>query len=45
MIAANYPLKKLRMALYRSAELGEVVKMPCPELENSIPPVARTRTG
>ena len=26
-------------------ELGEVVKMPCTELENYIPPVARTRTG
>jgi predicted dehydrogenase len=33
---------EILMALYRSSELGEVVKMPCPELENYIPPVART---
>ena len=35
---------EILMALYRSAELGELVKMPCPELENYIPPVARTKT-
>jgi len=33
---------EILMALYRSAELGEVVKLPCPELENYVPPVART---
>ena len=32
---------EILMALYRSAELGEVVKLPCPELENYVPPVAR----
>ena len=35
---------EILMALYRSAELGETVKMPCPELENYVPPVARTDT-
>lgn len=35
---------EILMALYRSAELGEVVRMPCPELENYVPPVARTDT-
>jgi hypothetical protein len=29
------------MALYRSAEIGQVVKLPTPELENYVPPVAR----
>ena len=33
---------EILMALYRSAELGELVKLPCPELEDYIPPVART---
>ncbi|MCP4689311.1 MAG: Gfo/Idh/MocA family oxidoreductase, partial [Desulfobacterales bacterium] len=33
---------EILMALYRSAELGETVKLPCPELEDYIPPVART---
>ncbi len=32
---------EILMALYRSAELGELVKLPCPELENYISPVAR----
>ena len=32
---------EILMALYRSAELGQLVKMPCLELENYIPPVAR----
>lgn len=35
---------EMLMALYRSAELGEVVKLPCPELETYIPPVARTES-
>ena len=35
---------EILMALYRSAELGKLVKMPCRELENYIPPVARTKT-
>jgi len=35
---------EILMALYRSAELGELVKMPCPELETYIPPVARTES-
>lgn len=35
---------EILMALYRSAELGKLVKMPCPELENYIPLVARTKT-
>ena len=29
------------MALYRSAEIGQVVKLPAPELETYVPPVAR----
>ena len=29
------------MALYRSAEIGQVVKLPAPELESYVPPVAR----
>ena len=34
---------EILMALYRSAELGETVYLPCPELEDYVPPVARTR--
>jgi len=33
---------EILMALYRSAELGETVNFPCPELENYVPLVART---
>ena len=33
---------EILMALYRSAELGETVELPCPELETYVPPVART---
>ena len=29
------------MALYRSAELGQTVNLPAPELEDYVPPVAR----
>jgi len=32
---------EMLMALYRSAEIGQVVKLPTPELENYVPPVAR----
>lgn len=32
---------EMLMALYRSAELGCTVHLPCPELETYIPPVAR----
>jgi predicted dehydrogenase len=32
---------EMLMALYRSAELGQVVKLPAPELESYVPPVAR----
>jgi predicted dehydrogenase len=32
---------EILMALYRSAELGETVNLPCPELEDYVPPVAR----
>jgi len=35
---------EILMALYRSAELGQVVKVPCAELEDYVPPVARTDT-
>jgi len=35
---------EILMALYRSAELGQLVKMPCPELENYLPPVARAES-
>ncbi len=33
---------EILMALYRSAEIGETITFPCPELESYIPPVART---
>jgi predicted dehydrogenase len=33
---------EILMALYRSAELGQTVRLPSPELENYVPPVART---
>jgi predicted dehydrogenase len=36
---------QMLMALYRSAELGQVVKLPAPELEAYIPPVARAEAG
>lgn len=32
---------EMLMALYRSAELGQTVHLPAPELENYVPPVAR----
>jgi predicted dehydrogenase len=32
---------EMLMALYRSAEIGQVVKLPTPELEHYVPPVAR----
>jgi predicted dehydrogenase len=32
---------EMLMALYRSAEIGQVVKLPTPELETYVPPVAR----
>jgi len=33
---------EILMALYRSAELGRTVRLPNPELENYVPPVARS---
>jgi hypothetical protein len=33
------------MALYRSAETGETVRFPAPELEDYVPPVARRHAG
>ena len=33
---------EILMALYRSAELGQTVNLPCPELEHYVPLVART---
>jgi predicted dehydrogenase len=33
---------QMLMALYRSAEIGQVVTLPAPELETYVPPVART---
>jgi predicted dehydrogenase len=32
---------EILMALYRSAEIGQVVKLPAAELETYVPPVAR----
>ena len=32
---------EMLMALYRSAELGQVVKFPCPELETYVPAAGR----
>ena len=34
---------EMLMGLYRSAELGETVRFPAPELEDYVPPVARPR--
>ena len=34
---------EILMGLYRSAELGETVRFPAPELEDYVPPVARPR--
>ncbi len=34
-------VSEMLMALYRSAELGQVVKLPDKELETYVPPVAR----
>ena len=35
---------EMLMALYRSAELGQTVYVPAPELEDYVPPVARAVT-
>ena len=32
---------EMLMALYRSAEIGQTVRLPAPELETYVPPVAR----
>ncbi len=32
---------EMLMALYRSAEIGQVVTFPAPDLESYVPPVAR----
>jgi len=32
---------EMLMALYRSAEIGQVVTFPAPDLETYVPPVAR----
>lgn len=39
--ADGVAVTEMLMALYRSAELGRVVELPAPELENYVPPVAR----
>lgn len=36
---------EMLMALYRSAELGQTVQLPAPELEDYVPPVARAASG
>ena len=36
---------EMLMALYRSAELGQMVKLPAPELESYVPPAARPPLG
>jgi hypothetical protein len=33
---------EMLMALYRSAEIGQTVRLPAPELETYVPPVARS---
>jgi hypothetical protein len=35
---------EILMALYCSAELGETVELPCPELETHLTPPARTNS-
>ena len=35
---------EMLMGLYRSAEIGETVHFPAPELEDYVPPVARRRS-
>jgi hypothetical protein len=32
---------EMLMALYRSAEIGQVISFPAPDLETYVPPVAR----
>ena len=39
--ADGVAVMEILMALYRSAEIGQVVKLPAPELETYVPPVAR----
>lgn len=36
---------EMLMALYRSAELGQTVHLPAPELEDYVPPVARANAA
>jgi len=36
------PVAAMLMALYRSAEIGQTVRLPTPELETYVPPVARS---
>jgi predicted dehydrogenase len=33
---------EMLMALYRSAEIGQTMRLPAPELETYVPPVARS---
>lgn len=39
--ADGVAVMEMLMAVYRSAELGQTVTFPCPELESYVPPVAR----
>jgi predicted dehydrogenase len=39
--ADGVAVMEMLMALYRSAELGQTIQLPAPELESYIPPVAR----
>jgi predicted dehydrogenase len=39
--ADGVAVMEILMALYRSAEIGQVVTLPAPELESYVPPVAR----
>lgn len=43
--ADGVAVMEMLMALYRSAELGQTVQLPAPELEDYVPPVARAASG
>ena len=39
--APGVAVTEMLMALYRAAEIGQVLELPAPELETYVPPLAR----